>query len=162
MKYNLAELRCYEKSNMGIDVSDTLSYVFVEEARYIGTKDYQNVFKYETFPLIKKTTYGEHTYYYFEDNIRDVFDEYGETGLCYLLTDVAIENLPIDDLKHIVLYSNYYFKDRKELMDELYEDEFNAQLRRISFEDYTNYQDMIEYLEEKGIDLENGGKKLVR
>ena len=47
-------------------------------------------------------------------------------------------------------------------MDELYEDEFNAQLRRISFEDYTNYQDMIEYLEEKGIDLENGGKKLVR
>ena len=159
-KYRLAELRCYEKNSIGIDVSDTLSYVFVEEARYIGTKDYQNVFKYESFPVIRKTVYGEYINYYFEDNAKDVFDEYGEVGLCYLLTDVSIDNLSIEDLKNIVIYSDSYFKDRKDLIEERMENHYTNPLFSTVYSDINDYEKFKSFLEKKGLD--ERGKKLVR
>lgn len=163
MKNNcyLAELRCYEKSNIGINLSDCLSYVFIEKSDYYS-HDYQNVFKDENYPVVKRNKINKNNFYYFEDNSSSVYEKYGDVGLCYVLTNISVCNLPIEDLKHIVLYSDHYFKDRKDLMNELYEDEVNTSIMSTIYDDYQNYQRMIDYLEEKGIDLENGGKKLVR
>ncbi len=160
-KYNLAELRYYEKGNTSIKLSDRLSYVFIERMDDYS-HDYQNVFKNERFPIVKRNNIYADNYFYFEENASAVFERCGESGLCYVLTNVSVDNLPIEDLKHIVLYSDHYFKDRKDLMEEMLESEYNTSLRRTMFDDITNYEQMVNYLSDKGIDFENGGKKLVR
>ena len=161
-RYNLAELRYYERTQYGFDISDCLSYVFIEKMDPYSGYDYQNVFTDEQYPIVRFNDYGYDRYFYFEENYGNIYDKYGDSGLCYVLTDVAVDNLPMDDLKHIVLYSDHYFKDRRELMDEMLESEYNTSLRRTTFEDLTNYEQMINYLDEKGFDFENRGKKLVR
>lgn len=160
--YYLAELRCYEKNNLSVDVSNRLSYAFVEKVGDYSNREYQNIFTDEIYPVLKRTQVGNQINYYFEKHNSKVFSEYGEAGLCWVLTNVSVSNLPIKDVKNIVLYSDHYFKDRKSLMEELYSDDLSTSLRRNLYDDYKSYEKMKETLEEKGIDINNRGKKLVR
>ena len=158
-KYNLAELRCYKKNSSGIEVGPSLSYVFVEKFGDIYSHNYENVFKDEIYPLVKKQRLGENDYYYFEDNVSDVFNKYGEVGLCYVLTDVSIKNLPLEDLENIVIYSNYYFKDRADLIEERFSS-LDTDFRRVLFDDNMIAEENRDYIEE--FNKDNGGKILIR
>jgi hypothetical protein len=160
--YNLAELRCYEKSNFGIDVSDCLSYAFVEKVGSFPNYQYQNMFKDEVYPVLKRNKVGRQSSYYFEEDNSNVFSEYGESGLCWVITNVGVSNLPLEDMKNIVIFSDHYFKDRKDLMEELFESDFNREMRKTFDDDLKRYDDLVRFLEDKGIDLDNRGKKLVR
>jgi hypothetical protein len=156
--YHLAELRCYEKNSLGVDVSNRLSYVFVEKLGDHDNREYQNIFTDEIYPVVKRSQIGRQVNYYFEEDSSKVFSNYGEVGLCYVLTNVSVCNLPMKDVKSIVLNSDHYFKDRKNLMEELYSDDLSSTLRRNLYDDYRSYEKMKETLEEKGI----RGKVLVR
>ncbi len=162
MNYNLVELRCYEKSNMGIEVSDRLSYAFVEKVGDYSNREYQNIFTDEIYPVVKRANVGKNISYYFEEDNSTVFSKYGEVGLCWVLTNITVSNLPMDTIKNIIIYSDHYYKDRKELMDELFESDFNTSMRRTYNDDLRRYDDLVSYLDEKGIDFERHGKKLVR
>ena len=156
--YSLAELRYYEKTKKGITVSDTLSYVFIEKEKYLDENTYKNVFNDESFPIVRRQQVnGEDYYYYFvkfDGNLRD------KNGLCWVLTDVSIKNLPLKDLENIVIYSDYYFKDRKELVDERIANNYTSSIIATVISDANNYEKMTSFLKEKGLDYK--GKKLVR
>ncbi len=159
--YHLAELRCYEKNSLGVDVSNRLSYVFVEQLGDYSNREYQNIFTNEIYPVLKRSIVGNQVNYYFEEDNSKVFSDYGEVGLCWVLTNVSVCNLPMKDVKNIVLNSDYYFKDRKSLIDELYSDDLSSSIRRNIYDDYRSYEKMKETLEEKGIGI-NRSKLLVR
>lgn len=162
MNYNLVELRCYEKSNLGIEVSDCLSYAFVEKVGDYSNREYQNVFTDEIYPVVKRANVGRNISYYFEEDNSEVFSKYGEVGLCWVLTNIIVSNLPIETIKNIIIHSDYYYKDRRELMEELFENDFNSSMRRTMNDDLRRYSDLVKYLDEKGISLDKHSKTLVR
>lgn len=161
-RYNLAELRCYEKNNMGIEVSECLSYVFVEKIGYLDEEKYQNVFKDESLPIVKNVRLGGNNNYFFESYNYNNLDDYSDVGLCWTLTDISIDNLPISDLKNIVIYSDHYFMDRKDLIEEKYEYEIDRNMRRTIFNDLMRYDEICNYLDDRGIDINTKKNKYIR
>ena len=162
MNYSLVELRCYEKSSKGIEISDRLSYAFVEKVGDYSNIEYQNIFTDEVYPVVKRANVGREISYYFEEDTSKIFSKYGEVGLCWVLTNIHVSGLPLETVKNIVIYSDYYYKDRKLLMDELFESDFNSSMRKTYNDDLRRYSKLVDYLDEKGIDLEGHGKKLIR
>lgn len=116
----IAGLRYFNKENNGIELGENLSYGIIVKDEVSDT--YYNVFNLcEEYPIFRRSCYSNYT----EDD-----EPYGskiiyhdgllKDGPCWLIQEKLFsDNLPgvvtLSELEKIVLYSDKYFKDRKEI-----------------------------------------------
>lgn len=116
----LAAIKYFDEEANGIELTDALGYVILENTRenlYINVfniSDFTPVF--ERLPYANTTRDGED----YGSKMRLVINE-AKSGPCYVLTKIDLsdffdkEIVFREDLEDYVLNSKYYFRDRKEI-----------------------------------------------
>ena len=156
-EYYVAELK-YTDGNR-VEMGEAPSYVVVQkqEDRFEDDLTYTrfvNIFTNEEYPTFSRSNkYGQ--YYYDADGEEHqvgckLIQESTtmKEGPCFILTRERMENIPVQDIENMIIYSSRYFKDRARIMNRRGMRDMWS--RRVLFEDSKKREEMLDYFVERG------------
>lgn len=149
----LAAIRYFDAEANGIELTEALGYVILENIR---ENLYVNVFDiadstpiFERVPYSNTTLDGED----YGTKVRSVLYE-AETGPCYLLTKIKLSDcfdkdlISRKDLEDYILNSDYYFRNRKEIvMKNLKKHPFR--MLKTLYEDTKSEERFVDFFEQR-------------
>ena len=156
-EYYVAELK-YTDGNK-VEMGEAPSYVVVEKQvdRFEDGLTYTrfvNIITNEEYPAFSRSNkYGQ--YYYDADGEEHQVgckliqeSTIMKKGPCFILTRERMENIPVQDIENMIIYSSRYFKDRARIMNRRGMRDMWS--RRVLFEDSKKHEEMLGYFVERG------------
>ena len=156
-EYYVAELKYTDGQR--VEIGQAPSYVVVEKQvdRFEDGLTYTrfvNVITNEEYPAFSRSNkYGQY-YYDLEGEEYQVGCKLIQEsttmkkGPCFILTRERMENIPVQDIENMIIYSSRYFKDRARIMNRRGMRDMWS--RRVIFEDSKKREGMIDYFVERG------------
>lgn len=161
-KIRIGVLKNFSLENNGVEVTENLAYVVLEEGinpRYLNIYEifeiYDNIPIFERLPYSNTTRSGED----FGSKLRVVQGEDNlKSGPCYILLKDDLSDylgkdfISAEELEEYIINSKYYFKDREELVLERIK-KHPIKMAKILYNDYLNREKVKEFFEERDIKI---------